>query len=55
MVMLYFLLQIIVKEDWVMRGILHVIEEEKFVVEGAGATTIATIMAGLLPNLKGKK
>ncbi|KAG7297897.1 hypothetical protein JYU34_018652 [Plutella xylostella] len=46
---------IIVKEDWVMRGILHVIEEEKFVVEGAGATTIATIMAGLLPNLKGKK
>lgn len=34
---------------------MHIVEEEKLVVEGAGAVSIAAIMAGLLPNLKGKK
>ncbi|KAM3960493.1 L-threonine ammonia-lyase-like [Aphomia sociella] len=45
---------IVVKEDWVARAIMHLVEEERFVVEGAGAVTIAAIMAGLFPNLKGK-
>lgn len=44
-----------VKEDWVARAIMHIVEEEKLVVEGSGAVPIAAIMAGLLPNLKGKK
>lgn len=44
-----------VKEDWVARAIMHIVEEERFVVEGAGAVPIAAIMAGLFPNLKGKK
>lgn len=44
-----------VKEDWVARAIMHFMEDERYVVEGAGAVTIAAIMAGLFPNLKGKK
>lgn len=43
------------REDWVARAIMHIIEEEKVVVEGAGAVGIAGILAGLFPNLKGKK
>ncbi|KAG6455488.1 hypothetical protein O3G_MSEX009208 [Manduca sexta] len=46
---------VVVKEDWVARGIMHIIEEERLVVEGAGATTLSAVMAGLFPNLKGKK
>ncbi|CAK1550492.1 unnamed protein product [Leptosia nina] len=46
---------VVVKEDWVARAIMHTVEEERFVVEGAAAVTIASIMAGLFPNLKGKK
>ncbi|XP_049877860.1 L-threonine ammonia-lyase-like [Pectinophora gossypiella] len=46
---------IVVKEDWVARAIMHLVEDEKFIVEGAGATTYASVMAGLFPNLKGKK
>ncbi|XP_052756716.1 L-threonine ammonia-lyase-like, partial [Galleria mellonella] len=46
---------IVVKEDWVARAIMHIVKEEKLVVEGAGSVTIAAIMAGLFPNLKGKK
>ncbi|KAL4717907.1 hypothetical protein ACJJTC_001325 [Scirpophaga incertulas] len=46
---------IVVKEDWVARAIMHLVEDEKYVVEGAGAVTFAAIMAGLFPNLKGKK
>ncbi|XP_022116547.1 L-threonine ammonia-lyase-like [Pieris rapae] len=45
---------VVVKEDWVARAIMHVVEEERFVVEGGAAVTIASIMAGLFPNLKGK-
>lgn len=37
------------------RAITHLIEDEKLVVEGAGAVTIAAVMAGMFPNLKGKK
>ncbi|XP_032521299.1 L-threonine ammonia-lyase-like [Danaus plexippus] len=46
---------VIVKEDWVARAIMHVVEEERYVIEGAAAVTIAAVMAGLFPNLKGKK
>ncbi|XP_060805269.1 L-threonine ammonia-lyase [Amyelois transitella] len=46
---------VVVKEDWVARAIMHIVEEERFVVEGGGAVAIAAIMAGLFPNLKGKK
>ena len=34
---------------------LRLVEEEKCVVEGAGATGIAAALAGLLPELKGKR
>ncbi|XP_063628042.1 L-threonine ammonia-lyase-like [Cydia splendana] len=46
---------VVVKEDWVARAIMHIVEEERYVVEGAGAVAVAAIMAGLFPNLKGKK
>ncbi|KAJ8723858.1 hypothetical protein PYW07_007838 [Mythimna separata] len=46
---------VVVREDWVARAIMHIVEEEKVVVEGAGAVGIAAILAGLFPNLKGKK
>lgn len=45
----------VVNEDWVARAVMHLVEDEKFVVEGSGATGVAALMAGLLPNLKGKK
>ncbi|PZC77611.1 hypothetical protein B5X24_HaOG203167 [Helicoverpa armigera] len=45
---------VVVREDWVARAIMHVIEEEKVVIEGAAAVGIAAIMAGLFPHLKGK-
>ncbi|CAH0400542.1 unnamed protein product [Chilo suppressalis] len=46
---------VIVREDWVARAILRLVEDERYVVEGGGAVSIAAIMAGLFPNLKGKK
>ena len=36
-------------------SILRLIEQEKAVVEGAGATGLAAIIQGLVPELKGKK
>lgn len=42
-------------EDWIARAILHLVEQEKYVVEGGGAVGVAAIMAGLLPELVGKK
>ncbi|XP_047033511.1 L-threonine ammonia-lyase-like isoform X3 [Helicoverpa zea] len=46
---------ITVNEDWIARAILHLIEQEKYVVEGGGAIGVAAIMAGLVPELAGKK
>ncbi|CAG9132861.1 unnamed protein product [Plutella xylostella] len=46
---------VVVKEEWVMRAIMHLLEDEKIMVEGAGATAFAAIMAGMFENLKGKK
>merc|ERR1719347_425146 len=44
-----------VSEAWISIAILRLIELEKAVVEGAGATGLAAILAGLLPELEGKK
>ena len=44
-----------VSEAWISIAILRLIENEKAVVEGAGATGLAAILAGLLPELQGKK
>ncbi|CAL8076027.1 unnamed protein product [Calicophoron daubneyi] len=43
-----------VDEEYIHRAIVRLLEVEKFVVEGAGATSLAVILAGLLPELKGK-
>lgn len=50
-----YLLQITVNEDWLARAILRLVEQEKYVVEGGGAVGVAAIMAGLVPELVGKK
>ncbi|WP_438480638.1 threonine ammonia-lyase [Oleiharenicola lentus] len=44
-----------VSEDWIALAILRMVELEKTVVEGAAAAPLAAMMAGLLPNLRGKK
>ncbi|KOB70557.1 Uncharacterized protein OBRU01_15002 [Operophtera brumata] len=46
---------ITVNEDWLARAILRLVEQEKYVVEGGGAVGVAAIMAGLVPELAGKK
>ncbi|XP_075148718.1 serine racemase [Haematobia irritans] len=46
---------VVVKEEWIALAILRLVEEEKCVVEGAGASGLAAILAGQLPELKGKK
>ncbi|KAF8570650.1 hypothetical protein P879_01089 [Paragonimus westermani] len=43
-----------VDEAYIHRAIVRLLETEKCVVEGAGATALAAIMAGLLPELEGK-
>lgn len=49
------LFQIVVREDWLARAIMHISEQEKLVLEGGAAVGMAAILAGLFPNLKGKK
>lgn len=44
-----------VSEDWIALAILRMVELEKSVVEGAAAVPLAAMMAGLLPELRGKK
>ena len=44
-----------VSEEWIAISILRLIESEKAVVEGGGAAGVAAIIAGLVPELKGKK
>jgi len=43
-----------VEESWIALAILRMLELEKIVVEGAAAAPLAALMAGLLPELKGK-
>ena len=42
-------------EDFIALAILRLIEEEKAVVEGAGVTAFAAVLAGMLPELQDKK
>lgn len=44
-----------VSEDWIALAILRMVELEKTVVEGAAAAPLAALMAGLLPELKGRR
>lgn len=44
-----------VSEEWIAISILRLVEMEKAVVEGGGATGVAAVLAGLLPELTGKK
>ena len=46
---------LVVQEEWIALAILRLVEEDKCVVEGAGATGLAAILAGLVPELQGKK
>jgi threonine dehydratase len=43
-----------VAENWIALAILRMVELEKTVVEGAAAAPLAALMAGLLPELRGK-
>lgn len=44
-----------VSEEWIAIAILRLVEMEKAVVEGGGASGVAAVLAGLLPELAGKK
>lgn len=44
-----------VSEDWIALAILRMLELEKTVVEGAAAAPLAAMMAGVLPELSGKR
>lgn len=44
-----------VKEEWIAIAILRLVEGEKAVVEGAGATGLAALLAGELKELQGKR
>ncbi|KZC06262.1 L-threonine dehydratase catabolic TdcB, partial [Dufourea novaeangliae] len=46
---------VVVKEEWIAIAILKLVENEKCIVEGAGATGLAAILAGQLEDLKGKR
>ncbi|XP_013171038.1 PREDICTED: L-threonine ammonia-lyase-like [Papilio xuthus] len=45
---------ILLKEDWIARSILYVVEKERFVIEGAAACAVAPILNSLVPELKTK-
>merc|ERR1719461_2381917 len=44
-----------VSEEWIAIAILRLVEMEKAVVEGGGASGVAAVLANLVPELKGKK
>ncbi|XP_031619975.1 uncharacterized protein LOC116338699 [Contarinia nasturtii] len=46
---------IVVKEEWIALAILRLVEQEKMVVEGAGAAGLAAILAGELNEFENKK
>ncbi|XP_060600742.1 L-threonine ammonia-lyase-like [Ruditapes philippinarum] len=46
---------IVVREENIALSILRLLELEKAVVEGAGATGLAAVVEGLVPELQGKK
>ena len=44
-----------VSEEWIAIAILRLVEMEKAVVEGGGASGVAAVLTGLVPELAGKK
>merc|ERR1711994_337526 len=44
-----------VSEEWIAIAILRLVEMEKAVVEGGGASGVAAVLAGLVPELAGKR
>jgi threonine dehydratase len=46
---------VLVDESEIARAILRLAEQEKAVVEGAGATAVAALLAGKVPGVAGKK
>src|SRR5437868_2553732 len=46
---------VLVSEHEIARAVLRLMELEKAIVEGAGAAPLAACLAGLVPELKGKK
>ncbi|XP_059615789.1 L-threonine dehydratase catabolic TdcB-like [Phlebotomus argentipes] len=46
---------VVVREEWIALAILRLVEQEKCVVEGAGAAGLAAIFSGHLDEYKGKK
>ncbi|XP_055678510.1 L-threonine ammonia-lyase [Lutzomyia longipalpis] len=46
---------VVVREEWIALAILRLVEQEKCVVEGAGAAGLAAIFSGHLNEFKGKK
>ncbi|CAH0756473.1 unnamed protein product [Diatraea saccharalis] len=47
---------VLVDEDWITRAILHLLENENFIVEGAGAVSMSALLAvpDILPELREK-
>ncbi|XP_045776864.1 L-threonine ammonia-lyase-like [Maniola jurtina] len=45
---------LLVKDDWIARAVLHLVENERIVAEGAGACPLAAILGNLVPELKTK-
>ena len=43
------------REAYIAMAVLRLVEEEKCVVEGAGAVELAALIAGIVPELKGKR
>ena len=48
-------ISVIFREEYIALAILRLVELEKAIVEGAGATGLAAILEGMLPELTGKK
>ncbi|CAB3999952.1 L-threonine dehydratase catabolic [Paramuricea clavata] len=46
---------ITVSEEYIALAVLRLVEEEKATIEGAGSTGLAACLAGLVPELKGKR
>ena len=53
--LLFFCFSFHFREETIALSILRLLELEKAVVEGAGATGLAAVVEGLLPELVGKK
>jgi threonine dehydratase len=46
---------IFLSEEYIALAVLRLVEEEKATIEGAGSTGLAACLAGLVPELKGKR